>query len=260
VTTKLVKCYNHKTKDSRFTKMQDSLIDEAVSVFVAPLVLPSVVVVPEPYGMITAPVKVDVRKISLVRGFLRRGFLGLSSIVPVKPQPSPDMSVASSSALVVKEDGEEGAFPFPLGGCSPVIPAADKGDDFRLTGLIQSQKWPVGFGPSSELVVWDQGDDFWDGEDGDFPFPLGVFPPAMPLDWALGCDKDVCPVVGVSCEGFEDTTMAILSSIEEDHPQEVKVCVLRLRGRRELLNLECSINYDIACASSRRGKGKAHVL
>jgi hypothetical protein len=43
----------------------------------------------------------------------------------------------SSSALVVREVGEEGVFPFPLGGYSFVTPVADKGDDFRLTGLIQ---------------------------------------------------------------------------------------------------------------------------
>jgi hypothetical protein len=35
-------------------------------------------------------------------------------------------------------------------------------------------------------MVWEQGDDLWDEKDGDFPYPLGVFPPAMPLDWALG--------------------------------------------------------------------------
>jgi hypothetical protein len=32
------------------------------------------------------------------------------------------------------------------------------------------------------------------------------------------------------------------------------------RGRRELLNLECSINYDFAGASSRHGKGKVQVF
>jgi hypothetical protein len=54
--------------------------------------------------------------------------------------------------------------------------------------------------------VWDQEDDFWDGEDGDFPYPSSVFSPAMPLDWALGCDKDVCPVVGVLC-GVDSKTI-----------------------------------------------------
>jgi hypothetical protein len=36
-------------------------------------------------------------------------------------------------------------------------------------------------------------------------------------------------------------------------PREVK-------GRREILNLECSINNDAKGASSRRGKGKTHAF
>jgi hypothetical protein len=46
--------------------------------------------------------------------------------------------------------------------------------------LIQSQKWPVGFGLFGELVVWDQGDEVWDKEDGVSPFPLGVYLPDLP--------------------------------------------------------------------------------
>ena len=46
------------------------------------------------------------------------------------------MSGALLSALVVKEVGEEGVFSSHLGGCSSVTPAADKGDDVRLTRLI----------------------------------------------------------------------------------------------------------------------------
>lgn len=59
---------------------------------------------------------------------------------------------------------------------------------------------------------------------------------------------------------FKDTTMALLTPVEEDHPREVKGVCSNTRGKRELLNLECSINCDTAGASSRRGKGKAHVL
>lgn len=54
-------------------------------------------------------------------------------------------------------------------------------DEAKLTGLIQSQQWPIGFGPSREIVAWDQGDEVWDGEDGDYPYPLGVFP--LPCPW-----------------------------------------------------------------------------
>jgi hypothetical protein len=67
--------------------------------------------------------------------------------------------------------------------------------------------------------------------------------------------KNIGSVVGLSCEGYEDQAVALLTAIEEDHSWEVKGACSR--GRMELLNLECSINYE--GASSRRGRGKAHV-
>jgi hypothetical protein len=54
--------------------------------------------------------------------------------------------------------------------------------------------------------------------------------------------------------------MVLLIAIEEDHPREVKGACSNPRGRRELLNLECSINYDTTGTSSRHGKGKAHFF
>lgn len=57
-------------------------------------------------------------------------------------------------------------------------PSAIKGEDFRVSDLTQSQKWPVGFGLSGEMVVWEDGDELWDGEDGDSPwvFYLLIWP------------------------------------------------------------------------------------
>jgi hypothetical protein len=82
------------------------------------------------------------------------------------------------------------------------------------------------------MVVSDGEDgDFWDEEDGEFLYPLGDFPPATLLDWALFGDERIKDLI-------------------EDTPRKFK-------GRRELLNLECSINYD-AKGASRSGKGKAH--
>jgi len=40
-----------------------------------------------------------------------------------------------------------------LGCCDS--PAVYKDEDLWVNGLGQSQKWPVGFGPSREVVVWD---------------------------------------------------------------------------------------------------------
>jgi hypothetical protein len=86
----------------------------------------------------------------LMRGFLRRGFLNPS---PVSIPFVKEGAAASSSSIAIK------------------------GED----SLTQSQKWPVGFGPSREVVAQEQGDELWDGEDDDFPLPLGVFPP----DWTI---------------------------------------------------------------------------
>jgi hypothetical protein len=57
--------------------------------------------------------------------------------------------------------------------------------------------------------------------------------------------------VGVSCEKNKDYTVALLTAIEEDHTRVVKGACSNPRGRRELLNQECSINYDTAGTSSR---------
>jgi hypothetical protein len=111
-------------------------------------------------------------------------------------------------------------------------------EHFGLNSLIQSQKWQVGFGPSGEIVLWDQGDEVWDGEDGESLYPLGVFPPGMPLDWALDGDED------------EDLSLEILDAIEEDFHRKVKVARPKTKGRRGLLNLKSSINYSDASASS----------
>jgi hypothetical protein len=75
--------------------------------------------------------------------------------------------------------------------------------------------------------------DFWGEEDGEFPYPLGDFPPTTLLDWALFGD-----------EGIEDL---------------IKVSPRKVKGGGEPLNLECSINFDAKGASSRRGKRKAHA-
>jgi hypothetical protein len=40
----------------------------------------------------------------------------------------------------------------------------------------------------------------------------------------------------------------------------LEVTPQKIKGRRELLNLECSINHDAKGASSRRGKGKTHAF
>jgi hypothetical protein len=83
------------------------------------------------------------------------------------------------------------------------------------------------------------------------PSYLGCSSSGIPAD-----DKD-----GVSNgEEVEDPSLEIQDAIEEDLLQIVKLVRPKNKGRREVLNLNSSINYGDASVSSRRGKGKAHVL
>jgi hypothetical protein len=136
--------------------------------------------------------------------------------------------------------------PSPLsGGASSTV---DKGVIFKSDGLIQSQEWPVGFGPWREIVVWDQGVEGWVGEEGDSPYPLGVCLHDMPLDWDL--------------DGVEDVDMffALLDAIEDDFLWGNKGKRLKTEGRRELQNLKSFINYGDASGPSRSRRGKAQTL
>jgi hypothetical protein len=114
--------------------------------------------------------------------------------------------------------------------------------------LTQSQKWPIGFGSSGEVVAWEQGEEVWDGEDGDSPYPLGVLPPELALDWELDSYEDM------------DPSLAIWKAIEEEFHQGVTAARPKTKGRREVLNLVSSINYGDSSESSWHRKGKVHVV
>jgi hypothetical protein len=180
----------------------------------------------------------------------------------------------SLKTLVAKEEEVIRAPPL-LDRC--VSPKVDKGEDLRMNSLIESQKWPVDFGSSGEVVVRDQGVEVWDGVDGASPSPLGVYPPDMHLDWAEDCEEDEAQLLeildaSVSEEEFFQESMVARQKtkenvsgdftdvIEEDLLRIVKLGRHKIKGRRELLNLNNSINYGDASLSSRRGKGKAHML
>jgi hypothetical protein len=112
-----------------------------------------------------------IKSSSSMKGFLHRGFLNPSPVVKSSTSHTSLLeTVVSSSTPEVKEVGVVG-IPSPLGGC--ITPYVGKGDDSKVNGLSQSQKWPVGFGPSGEVIVWEQGDEIWDGEGWRFPLPFG---------------------------------------------------------------------------------------
>jgi hypothetical protein len=117
-----------------------------------------------------------------------------------------------------------------------------------VNGLTQSQKWPISFYPSQEVVAWEQHDGVWDREDSDSLYPLGILPPDLALAWEL--------------DSVEDTNLSlvILEAIEEDYHRGVKVARPKTKGRREVLNLASSINYGDSGVSSRLMKGKVHMV
>lgn len=106
-----------------------------------------------------ASMKAVVKHSTLVRSFLRRGFFKNSLAVHVSPRLSPNESAATPSTLVLKEDGVEGA-PFLLREV--------------FNGLIQSQKWPVGFGPFGRSLCGIRTTRFGMGRM-ETPFSLWVF-------------------------------------------------------------------------------------
>jgi hypothetical protein len=71
---------------------------------------------------------------------------------------------------------------------------------------------------------------------------LGVYHPDMSLDWVS--------------YGVGDEEVAI----EEDFHQVKKGVRLKIKGKRDVLNLKSSIDYGDVSVPSRRRKGKAQVL
>jgi len=146
-------------------------------------------------------VKDNVKPCTSKKGSLWRGFLNPSLAVKASTSHSSLLeSVVSSSTLDVKADGVLG-LPSSLSGC--VTPIFEKGNEFRVNGLFQSQEWPVGFDLSGEVVVWEQGDEIWDGEAGDSPYPLGVLPSSMALNWEVDSTEGALgwPPMKVMCCG-----------------------------------------------------------
>jgi hypothetical protein len=108
----------------------------------------------------------------------------------------------------------------PSRGC--LTPYSSEGN-----GLSLSRIWPVGFDQNGEIVAWEEDNEFWDG---------------LPLDWALD-------------GAFEEEALAIRDVMEEEFLREKMLACQKSKGKRELLNLQSSIDYGDGLVSSRRRKG-----
>jgi len=148
--------YYRKAREGRSGHLDENLVAEsmvALSVLISFSTKEEAAVIP---ALRANSVKGFVKPSSSMKGFLRRGFLNPSLAMKASTTHTSLLeTVVSSSAPEVKEVGVVG-LPSPLGGC--VTPYVRKCDDSRVNGLSQSQKWPIGFGPSREMIVWEQGD------------------------------------------------------------------------------------------------------
>jgi hypothetical protein len=72
--------------------------------------------------------------------------------------------------------------------------------------------------------------------------------------------KEIFPFLGISCGGNEKKLLDLLTVLDKEHRHEVLASPSKPKGRRELKNLECSINFDGRGDYSSRGKGKRVVL
>jgi hypothetical protein len=120
-------------------------------------------------------------------------------------------------------------------------PSSKEKKESHSSSLVGIKDDDVEGGSSSVLKEafkfgWDRKDNDWDGE---------LSPD--PLDWVLDCDKE------------EDPYSADVLWVMDVARPRAKGRRPRNKGKRELLNLENSINYSIASASSRRRKGKISV-
>jgi hypothetical protein len=145
--SKLFQKYYQKAREAREVHMDENLFADSMEAlrpaqgpgFVS--LLPSD---PAEKAVVVLSVQDKGKPPSPVRGFLRRGFLNPSPIVTHKVSVVPASTLGSPTAI--------------------------KGEDFKVNGLTHSQKWPVGFGPSGEVVAWEHGDEVWDGEVSDSPY------------------------------------------------------------------------------------------
>jgi hypothetical protein len=78
-------------------------------------------------------------------------------------------------------------------------------------------------------------------------------------DWVIQCANQIYPIVGISHEDQKLLLLALLTHLEEERRSEALGALSSggSKGKREVKNLECTINYDIRGSCSRRGRSRA---
>jgi len=94
--------------------------------------------------------------------------------------------------------------------------------------------------------------------------PLNTYSPTLGglseySDWVIQCANEIYPIVGILYVGHKLQLLALLTFLEEERRSEELGALLSgdTKGKREVKNMESSVNYDARGSCSNRGKRKA---
>jgi len=79
-------------------------------------------------------------------------------------------------------------------------------------------------------------------------------------DWVMQSANEIYPIVGMTFVGHKLQLLAFLTSIEEERKEERRLGKGRTKGKREIKNLESSINYEAKGSGLSSGKRRARGL
>jgi hypothetical protein len=79
-------------------------------------------------------------------------------------------------------------------------------------------------------------------------------------DWVMQSANEIYPIVGMTFVGHKLQLLAFLTCIEEERKEERRLGKGRTKGKREIRNLESSINYDAKGSGVSSGKRRARGL
>jgi len=136
-----------------------------------------------------------------------------------------------------------------LGG--PVVDSESSGLQVGLMGEASRSLTPGGAG----LVEFKEGE-----RAEDVGSPLNAYSPALGglgySEWVMQSANEIYPIVGMTFVGHKLQLLAFLTCIEEER----RLGNGRTKGKREIKNLESSINYDAKGSGLIRGKRRARGL
>jgi len=140
-----------------------------------------------------------------------------------------------------------------LGG--PVVDSVTPGLQVGVVGEVSSSFTPGDAG----WVDFKEG-----GGAGDVGSPINAY--SLDLgglgysDWVMQSANEIYPIVGMTFVGHKLQLLAFLTCIEEERKEERRLGKGHTKGKREIKNLESSINYDAKGSRLISGKRRARGI